>query len=301
MKLFKGLIISAGLVMAAGAANAQAVSPYEAGRSAAVPGYGPRLLPSQEVYTVLRDSGFSPLGIPRRRGFVYTIAVVDRRGGDGRLMIDARDGRIVRFVPASRIGDNFEGALATIDGPPGPPPPTSGVSRDRSARYRRLPAAPQCRFQSRARAKPAPAAAAAGSAAGARAARPAVGRGASQTGRTAHRRPVRCGRRRRRPLPRPRRGQAGAADPADPGHAERAGTGIDVAALLAMTWIKNAPVFRGVFVQASADHFFRPAAARIRSAISLGCDTSERCPASSSTVVAFMRFARNRSRSGLMV
>ena len=120
MKLFKGLIISAGLVMAAGAANAQAVSPYEAGRSAAVPGYGPRLLPSQEVYTVLRDTGFSPLGIPRLRGYVYTIAVVDRRGGDGRLMIDARDGRIVRFVPGGRMGDNFDGALATSDGPPGP-------------------------------------------------------------------------------------------------------------------------------------------------------------------------------------
>ena len=76
---------------------------YAAGRSAAVPGYGPRLLPPQEVYTVLRDTGFSPLGIPRLRGFVYTISVVDRRGGDGRLMIDARNGRIVRFVPASRM------------------------------------------------------------------------------------------------------------------------------------------------------------------------------------------------------
>ena len=200
------------------------------------------------------------------------------------------------------MGDNFDGALATNYGPPGPRRRTSGVSRDRSARYRRSQAAPWCRFQSRARAKPScrqrsrlqpqPAR---------RAARPAVGRGASQTGRTAHHRPDRCGPRRRRPLPGPSRGQAGAADPADPGHAERARAGIDAAALPAMTWIKNAPVFRGVFVQASADHFFRPAAARIRSAISLGCDTSERCPASSSTVVAFMRFARNRSRSGLMV
>jgi hypothetical protein len=45
----------------------------------------------------------------------------------------------------------------------------------------------------------------------------------------------------------------------------------------------------------------RPAAARIRSAISLGRETSERWPAPSSTVVAFIRFARNRSRSGLMV
>ncbi len=58
------------------------------------------LLPSTEVYAVLRENGFSPLGIPRLRGSVYTIAVIDRRGEDGRLVIDARDGRILRFMPA---------------------------------------------------------------------------------------------------------------------------------------------------------------------------------------------------------
>jgi len=59
MKLFAGWIISAGLVVAAGAANAQVLAPYEVGRSpyrvvsdiggpyaamppeVAVPGYGP--------------------------------------------------------------------------------------------------------------------------------------------------------------------------------------------------------------------------------------------------------------------
>ena len=66
------------------------------------------LLPSTEVYTVLRENGFSPLGIPRLRGFVYTIAVIDRGGEDGRLVIDARNGRIIRFVPAYRMGDNFD-------------------------------------------------------------------------------------------------------------------------------------------------------------------------------------------------
>ncbi|MGY3470769.1 hypothetical protein ACVW0I_007640 [Bradyrhizobium sp. LM6.11] len=54
-----------------------------------------------EVYAVLRENGFSPLGIPRLRGSVYTIAVIDRRGEDGRLVIDARDGRILRFMPAA--------------------------------------------------------------------------------------------------------------------------------------------------------------------------------------------------------
>jgi hypothetical protein len=28
------------------------------------------LLPPQEVYTIVRESGFSPLGIPQQRGFV---------------------------------------------------------------------------------------------------------------------------------------------------------------------------------------------------------------------------------------
>ena len=50
---------------------------------------------------MLRENGFSPLGIPRLRGAVYTIAVIDRRGDDGRLVIDARDGRIIRFMPAA--------------------------------------------------------------------------------------------------------------------------------------------------------------------------------------------------------
>jgi hypothetical protein len=67
-------------------------------------GYGPPLMPPQEVYTVLRDNGFSPLGAPHQRGFVYFIAVVDRRGDDGRLVIDARNGRILRFVPSNGYG-----------------------------------------------------------------------------------------------------------------------------------------------------------------------------------------------------
>jgi hypothetical protein len=153
MKLFTGWIISAGLVVAAGAANAQVLAPYEAGRSpyrvvsdiggpyaamppeAPVPGYGPRLLPPHEVYTVLRESGFSPLGIPVRRGFFYTISAIDRGGDDGRLVIDARTGRILRFLPANRMGDNFDDAPTTIY-PPGSPPPAGGPrseSRPRAA------------------------------------------------------------------------------------------------------------------------------------------------------------------------
>src|SRR5258705_5623541 len=128
MRLFTGSL-AAGLVLFAAGAQAQVLVPHEAGRSpyaavsdfdspyAAVPpgvpgpryGSGPSLLPSTEVYAVLRDNGFSPLGIPRLRGFVYTIAVLDRGGEAGRLVTDARNGRIIRFVPAYRMVSNFMG------------------------------------------------------------------------------------------------------------------------------------------------------------------------------------------------
>src|SRR3569833_1229517 len=71
-------------------------------------GYAPALLPIQEVYAIIRDHGFSPLGQPRQRGYTYVISVLDREGEDGRLVIDARSGRIVRFVPAFQSGDDYE-------------------------------------------------------------------------------------------------------------------------------------------------------------------------------------------------
>jgi hypothetical protein len=134
MKLFTGWVISAGLVLAATAAHAQGTSPSGTGGSytavsdvagpsagpyAAMPpeapmpgyGYGPILLPPREVYTVVRENGFSPLGVPQQRGLFYTIAVIDRDGDDGRLVIDARNGRIVRFTPAYRMGNNLNGGV----------------------------------------------------------------------------------------------------------------------------------------------------------------------------------------------
>jgi hypothetical protein len=141
-------MITAGLVLAAAAANAQGMAPAQPGGPhyaavsdvgspyAALPegaplprggyGYGPSLLPPEEVYTVLRENGFSPLGIPRQRGMVYTIAVVDRRGDDGRLVIDARNGQILRFMPADRIGYYSPGGEVGY-GPSGPLPPVSAV------------------------------------------------------------------------------------------------------------------------------------------------------------------------------
>jgi hypothetical protein len=145
MKLFIGWVVSAGLIVTAAAANAQVLAPYETGRSpytvvsdvegpyAAMPApvpaprYGSTLLPPTEVYTILRESGFLPLGIPQQRGLVYTISVLDRGGDDGRLVIDARTGQIIRFMPAYRMGDSFNEDLTGTYGPVGSPPPVSAV------------------------------------------------------------------------------------------------------------------------------------------------------------------------------
>ena len=152
MKLFTGWAVSAGLVFVAAAANAQVLAqtgiaqatrvsdvggPYAAmPPEAPPPGYGPRLLPPMEVTTIVRESGFSPLGSPQQRGLVYTMSVIDRGGDDGRLVIDARSGRIIRFIPAYRMGDNFNGDLDVAYGPVGPLPPPTHSS------YRRAPRPP---------------------------------------------------------------------------------------------------------------------------------------------------------------
>lgn len=138
MKFFAGSLAAA-LVVLAGSAQAQGPGRYIAASDVEAPyvvgprvvpppygagpryGYEPSLLPSTEVYAVLRDNGFSPLGIPRLRGFVYTIAVLDRDGSGGRLVIDARDGRILRFVPRRWGGDNFYEEQSALPRPvPGP-------------------------------------------------------------------------------------------------------------------------------------------------------------------------------------
>ena len=61
----------------------------------------------REVYAGARERVFAAR---QRRGsaaFYTMIAVIDRAASDGRLVIDARNGRIVRFMPAYRMGDNF--------------------------------------------------------------------------------------------------------------------------------------------------------------------------------------------------
>jgi hypothetical protein len=150
MKLFTGWVMSAGLIFTAAAANAQVLVPYEiSGPSYAAvsdiegpyaamppeappPPHGPTLLPPREVYTVVRGSGFSPRGKPQQRGPVYTIAVSGPGGGEGRLVIDARTGRILRFVPTYQMGAYGPvGPLSPFShftGGPRPPRPIPGVA-----------------------------------------------------------------------------------------------------------------------------------------------------------------------------
>ena len=164
MKFFTGCVAAAALALVATAAEAQVLAngaargpqgpqgsyvgvsdfdgPYGPPEAAPPPpprygyGYGydergpaPALLPATEVYAVLRDNGFSPLGIPHLRGAVYTIAVIDRRGDDGRLVIDARDGRILRFMPAADaygMAPAYEERAVAPYGPQSAlPPPTA--------------------------------------------------------------------------------------------------------------------------------------------------------------------------------
>jgi hypothetical protein len=147
MKLFTGWVVSAGLVFTAATAHAQGVAPYGTNGSpyvavsdfggpyAAMPpeapapgyGYGPTLLPPREVYTVVRENGFSPLGAPQQRGLFYVISVVDRGGEDGRLVIDARNGRMVRFMPAYRLGNNSNQEVPVVYGSSTALPPMSNA------------------------------------------------------------------------------------------------------------------------------------------------------------------------------
>lgn len=167
MKFFTGCVCAAALVLAVPAdaqMRSQALmrSPYTAVSDLEGPygppelppppryGYGsgysydeaPGLLPPTEIYAVLRENGFSPLGVPRLRGHVYTIAAIDRRGDDGRLVIDARDGQILRFVPADGFGPASDRGEADLyeaqgavpaptmirGGPPRPPAPIPHVA-----------------------------------------------------------------------------------------------------------------------------------------------------------------------------
>jgi hypothetical protein len=82
---------------------------------------GPLVAPDQ-IAAMLRSTGFSLLGPIYPRGWVYTVAVLNPRGDDGRVIIDARTGAIIRFIPAFAINGRTDEELSVLYGPPGPPP-----------------------------------------------------------------------------------------------------------------------------------------------------------------------------------
>lgn len=111
----------------AGTAAAQAVyygsQAYYGGRGAPPPAYDDAL-PSYEVAAILRSAGYLPLGGPVRRGAFYVVAAVHPGGEEGRTVIDAYSGRVLRFVPAlgtARAGRGDEMVLV-YQGPTFPPP-----------------------------------------------------------------------------------------------------------------------------------------------------------------------------------
>lgn len=149
MKRFAGSAIAAGLLVL-GVATAQAqISEPEvivvAPRAEVVPlppevtvrpvppAYAPPLLPPREIYAIARENGYEPIGTPRPHGVVYSIAVMNMAGDDGRLIVDGRNGRVRRFTPMYRGGahyaDDFGGAYGeyALPGQRGAPRPPGRI------------------------------------------------------------------------------------------------------------------------------------------------------------------------------
>jgi hypothetical protein len=139
MKLFIGWVATSGVLLTAAAADAQVLVPYRIGAAPTVvsdvggpyaalppgdfgPRYAPAVLPPRAIDAMAREMGFQPLGAPQQRGVVYTLSAINIDGEDGRLVIDARSGRILRFMPAYRMGDRMGEEVVTTYGPAGPVP-----------------------------------------------------------------------------------------------------------------------------------------------------------------------------------
>lgn len=137
-------------VLATGAAQAQttlvtdeiAAPPYaardemvvERGPYAALPPadiYGEEIIPPFHAVRILRATGYQPLSRPFRRGLTYMVAVVNPQGLEGRAVLDAHTGRLVRFVPEAYGADPAASYAPPPTGPsarpmmarPGPRPP----------------------------------------------------------------------------------------------------------------------------------------------------------------------------------
>lgn len=85
-------------------------------------GAGPSAVPPIEALRMLRSTGYSILSRPRPAGVLYSIAVITPGGDDGRIYMDSRDGRLVRFVPGYALTPRTDEQIELAYNPPGPPP-----------------------------------------------------------------------------------------------------------------------------------------------------------------------------------
>ena len=81
----------------------------------------PLWVPPRAVMRMLRSAGYEILSRPRVRGVLYSMAVVTPDGEDGRIFMDARDGRLVRFVPGFALSNRTEDDVEFAYNPPAPP------------------------------------------------------------------------------------------------------------------------------------------------------------------------------------
>lgn len=81
------------------------------------------IVPPREAIRMLRSTGYTVLSRPRPAGLVlYSIAVITPRGDDGRIYMDIRDGRLVRFVPGYALTPRTDADIDLAYNPPSPPP-----------------------------------------------------------------------------------------------------------------------------------------------------------------------------------
>ncbi len=59
------------------------------------------ILPPGAIKASLRAAGFAPVGTPRFQGGQYRVGAISADGEEGRVMVDGRSGKILRFIPAS--------------------------------------------------------------------------------------------------------------------------------------------------------------------------------------------------------
>lgn len=109
------LIFAAAMAVGASAAGAQ----ERFGHAAP----GARLLPAHEIITILRSTGFDPVGRPVRVGSRYEVQAFDPDDFEVRLVVDGRSGRILT------VRDGEEAW------PMGPPPYPHGGFRQTAGRF----------------------------------------------------------------------------------------------------------------------------------------------------------------------